>query len=735
MTWDTAKEAFLNESEELLEDMESSLLRLEQSPGDTDLINAIFRAAHTIKGTGGVFGFEDVEHFTHRVESVLDRVRNGELDVDDDLVAVLLSCCDHMGILVGVAVADQVVDEQTRQQGDTLHQSLQAYLRTDDDQACTTIAGQPDERVIVENARAVETGNWHLSVRFGKDVLRQGMDPLSFLRYLSKLGDIVHVTTVAEDLPPLEQMDPESCYLGYEVDFASDAEKVDIEQVFEFVREDCTLNILPPSASIERYLELIEALPESDSLIGEILVRGGALTPSELEEALAIQRSSMAVNGNAQPQSIGDVVVEQGMVHKEVVEAAAEKQQRDRAGLQHNKTLRVDTDKLDQLVNLVGELVIAGAGTSLIAQQLGNNPLIESISVMARLVEEIRDSALQLRMVQIGETFNRFQRVVRDVSRELGKDIRLEISGGETELDKTVVEKIGDPLMHLVRNAMDHGIESAEQRVASGKPANGTLRLNAYHDSGSIVIEVGDDGGGLARDRIEAKALEKGLINDPQSMSDQEIFRLIFEPGFSTAAQVSNLSGRGVGMDVVKKNIAALRGTVDIESMAGKGTTVMIRLPLTLAIIDGFLVGVDDASYVVPLDMVFECVEMTDAERAETRHHNYINLRGEVLPLLRLRDFFRMEDDKNVRENIVVVQSGNAKAGLVVNELLGEHQTVIKPLGKLFRNVKGLSGTTILGSGEVAMILDVPGLVQRVSECEGQLMKPGKSESLRAVVH
>lgn len=350
-------------------------------------------------------------------------------------------------------------------------------------------------------------------------------------------------------------------------------------------------------------------------------------------------------------------------------------------------------------------------------------------------MEEIRDSALTLRMVQIGETFNRFQRVVRDVSKELGKDIKLEINGADTELDKTVVEKIGDPLMHLVRNAMDHGIESAQARQAAGKPAQGKLQLNAYHDSGSIVIEVIDDGPGLSRDKIIAKAKEKGMSVDENTMSDNDIYRLIFEAGLSTADQVTNLSGRGVGMDVVKRNIESLRGTVDVHSEPGKGTTVSIRLPLTLAIIDGFLVGVGDSSYVIPLDLIHECIELSDDEQKEVAMQSYISLRGEVLPFLRLREFFKDNAKEKTRENIVVVKFGNQKAGFVVDELLGEFQTVIKPMSKILQKLKGISGATILGTGDVAVILDVPTLVQRATHLADMSHKVGKPGSDAPVLH
>ncbi|MDP2694159.1 MAG: chemotaxis protein CheA, partial [Gallionella sp.] len=392
--------------------------------------------------------------------------------------------------------------------------------------------------------------------------------------------------------------------------------------------------------------------------------------------------------------------------------------------------IRVDADKLDELINLVGELIIAGAGANLIAQRTGEADLLESTATMSRLVEEVRDSALKLRMVQIGGTFNRFQRVVRDVSKELGKDIELVISGAETELDKTVVEKIGDPLTHLVRNSMDHGIESAETRLANGKPAKGTLKLNAFHDAGSIVIEVSDDGGGLNTQRILNKAIERGLVNEGENLSDREIYNLIFEAGFSTAEKVSNLSGRGVGMDVVKRNITALRGTVNLDSEEGQGTKVRIRLPLTLAIIDGFLVGVGTSVYVVPLDMVVECIERA-AWQNSGGDGSYLNLRGEVLPYLRLREHFEVEGEAARRENVVVVRYGEHKVGLVVDRLLGEFQTVIKPLGKVFNQVSGIGGFTILGSGEVALILDVPGLMGQVA---GEKERGGQHhEAVRAL--
>lgn len=512
---------------------------------------------------------------------------------------------------------------------------------------------------------------WHLSLRFGADVFRNGMDPLSFLRYLETLGQLLHVTTLTDSIPAVDGWDPESCYLGFEIDLRSSASHAALNEVFDFVRDDCEVQI---------------------SVVDEPSDNSTAVDSEEVAE------------------------VEQGPTTAVQPRAAASGD----AKLRDGNYVRVNADKLDELINLVGELVIASAGASLLARSCNNDPLQEATSTVSGLVEEILDGALHLRMIPIGDTFNRFRRVVRDVSQELGKDIDLIINGAETELDKTVVEKIGDPLMHLLRNAMDHGIESADARRAAGKPTKGHLSLNAYHDSGSIVLEIADDGAGLNRERILAKAQERGLVASGAALTDQEIYNLIFEPGFSTAEAVTNLSGRGVGMDVVKRNITLLRGTVDLDSRPGEGTVVRIRLPLTLAIINGFLVGIDHCTYVIPLDMVQECIELDERQRQSSREQGYLDLRGEVLPLVDLRDHFSHEGPPARRQNVVVVRYAEHKAGLVVDDLLGEFQTVIKPLGKLFGALRGISGSTILGSGAVALILDIPALLNQIVQLEAR---------------
>ncbi|MBB3224246.1 two-component system chemotaxis sensor kinase CheA [Massilia umbonata] len=698
-------QTFIAESRELLEQMENALLAVAQD--GPEAVNAIFRAAHTIKGSAGMFGLDAVVDFTHVAESVLDKVRDGAVQVDDALVTLLLGCCDHIGHLVDAVEADTLdSDTVLVSAGAPLLAALQGYLDGGSAPAPARAASAPA-------AAAGSAEQWHISLRFGRDVLRNGMDPLSFIRYLGQMGTITGIATLADALPPAAQFDAESCYLGFEIGFLSSVDKAAIDGVFDFVRDDCQIRILPPENRIAEYLAWLDEVPEQRERLGEMLVRCGSVTAHELEQALAAQAAD-STGGAIVP--LGEILVGQGTVRPAVVEAALAKQRQapeGKAAPAESRSVRVDADKLDRLINLVGELIIAGAGANLIARRAQIPELLECTSTLSGLVEEVRDSALQLRMVKIGATFNRFVRVVRDVSHEIDKDIRLEVSGEDAELDKTVVEKIGDPLTHLVRNAMDHGIEPADVRLARGKPAQGTVALNAYHDSGSIVIEVSDDGGGLKRDRILAKAVERGLVEPGRVLSDKEIFGLIFEPGFSTAEQVTNLSGRGVGMDVVKRNIVALRGSVEIASTEGVGTTVTVRLPLTLAIINGFQVGVGKSVFVIPMDMVEECVEFRDdAER--TQSSDYIDLRGSPMPFVRLRERFALAGTPARRQSIVVVRYGSNRAGLVVDTLLGEFQTVIKPLGKVFAGARFLSGSSILGNGDVALILDMGALLAGV---------------------
>src|SRR5476649_2184314 len=499
MNLDDALQTFIAESRELLEDMENALLNVEHSDDQSDAIGAIFRAAHTIKGSAGLFSLDHIVAFTHVVESLLDEVRDGRVTLGEEMTVLLLSCCDFLsGLIDGLAAGETEANAHTSAAGDALVEQLKRHMSgghgahgasasSSAAAASSMVTAHASSHAPDLERMGGEQGakdHWHISLRFGPGVLQNGMDPIAFLRYLAKLGRIVGIATVPDALPAAEDMDAELCYLGFEIAFDSTADREAIAGVFEFVQDDCEIRIIPPHSKVSHYVDLIRALPEQAARLGEILVRCGSVTSHELEGALHQQSHPDNPHDEITPQ-------QQGSEQK----------------AQESRSIRVDSDKLDRLIDLVGELIIAGARANMIGQHIQNTELQECTSTLSGLVEEVRDAALELRMVKIGATFNRFQRVVHDVARELGKDIGLIVDGEDSELDKTVVEKIGDPLMHLVRNAMDHGIEPADVRVANGKPAKGMIKLNAFHESGSIVIEVSDDGGGLRKERILAKAI------------------------------------------------------------------------------------------------------------------------------------------------------------------------------------------------------------------------------------
>ncbi|MFG1606843.1 chemotaxis protein CheW [Actinoplanes sp. NPDC049265] len=686
-----ALDTFVTEARDLVQQLEDGFLELEADPAASETINTVFRAAHTLKGSSGLFGLSHMVEFTHVVETALGMVREGDLEVTPGLVSALLPCADHIGEIIEAVAGGQVqADADLVDAGAQLLAALRPFL--------PDAAGVAVERpaAVPEDAERV----WDLSLRFGPDCLRNGMDPLSFLRYLSTIGTVSRTTAVADALPDATEMDPETCYLSFTAELTTSSPKDEIEGVFEFVREDSEIRIAPAERQRETYVRAIRSMPENDR-VGDVLITSGAVTPLEMAEALRIQQEQSIVGGG-QPRPIGEILIEQGMAPREIVDAALKRQRKTaETRSQDTQTIRIDASRLDRLIDLVGELVIA---QSSIGIRGGGG---EAQGEVMRLVDEVRHSALALRMVPIGSTLRRFERVVRDVCLELGKEVALTITGGDAEMDKALVERISDPLLHLVRNSLDHGIEAPAERRKHGKAAQGTLRLNAYHDAGSIVIEVQDDGRGLDRERIFEKAVERGVIAAGTQLTDDDVYDLIFEPGFSTAETVSNLSGRGVGMDVVRRNVTALRGSIEVETTRGAGTTIRIRLPLTLAIIDGFLVGVGPSAFIVPLDRVTECVELPPGPRSR----ECMNLRGEVLPFIRLRDLFAIPGEPARRQNVVIVEQSGQRTGLVVDALLGELQTVIKPLGALFSRLQCISGSTVLGNGDIALILDVGPLV------------------------
>lgn len=689
--------AFISESSEQLESIESLLLQLEDEPGNHDLLGALFRCAHTVKGSAGIFGLDEVVAFTHHVETLLDRLRDGLVVLSPEMGTLLLQCNDQIRYLINLAQSGAQADGKAMATRDALESRLKAFsgdsgeIGRNGDGGNGSPPQAPSPTVdSVQSSQAAKLATWTISVRFLTDTFRNGMDPLAILNYVRGLGAITSIECQSTEIPALDSMDPESCYLGFDFELATDAGRDAIEAAFSFVREDCTLSMAAPLQAHEA------SVP--DATAATAAIGAGPLTVSG---DTAARTGEKAQASETRPEPVASRPAKPSGSGKEAAAPAGGEQ----------RFIRVQADRLDAVINLLGELVIAGAGAQMLARQSGLGSLVEANDQINSLIEEIRNGTLQLRMVPIGETFSRFRRVVRDTAAELGKDVQLEIVGGETELDKSVVERIADPLMHLVRNALDHGLETPDQREAVGKRRQGRLTLSAFHESGSIHIRIEDNGRGISRDKVLNRAWDRGFIERGVIPADADILKLIFEPGFSTAEQVTNLSGRGVGMDVVRRNIEALRGQVQINSIEGLGSTIEIRLPLTLAIIDGFLVGVGDSRFIFPLDAVVEVIE--DRQRAtelDAYGRGVVELRGQVLPMVCLRSLYGLESPPPARASVVVIRSGMERYGVLVDQLMGQHQTVIKPLGRLFQSLRGVSGSSILGNGEVALICDVASL-------------------------
>jgi len=689
---------FLVEGRELAEELERGLLKLDEGHdrNDPELINALFRAAHTIKGSAGIVGIDSLGRFTHRVESLLDRVRSGEPLLDDAMITQLLRCCDHINKLLDLAAAGDVEGRDLA----AVEGELLAGLDRSGTGAHSAVESPSNSGATPPSSG--QGNDFRLLALFGDDCLRHGMDPASALLYLASLARIDDTMVLGQLVPALDRLDAETCHLAIAIRGHCERLAV-IDEAFEFFREGSCLLLISDHDTPAQTHERLQRLRQraSDEQL-QPWRQAGFIQDTEWN---APQSPATAEARPASRGVEGTPGAEAAAPRGEPTSAPAA------AAAAPARFVRVPAPRLDELIQQVGELVIAGAGVDVLSRDTRNGRLQEAVESLMKLIDSIQSGALQLRMVPIGETFSRFQRVVRDVSRDLGKNIHLDIVGGDTELDKSMVERIGDPLMHLVRNAMDHGLETPTERVAAGKPEQGTLRLRAFHDSGNVVVEVSDDGRGLNTERIVAKAIERGIVSSAEGMNDHDIHQLIFEPGFSTAEQVTSLSGRGVGMDVVKRSIESLRGAITLNSRPGEGTLMQLRLPLTLAIIDGFMVGVDAARFILPLDMVVECIELPDGAMLPERP-KYLNLRGEVLPYICLRETFSIDAPMVRRPSVVVVRSGGTKTGLLVDSLHGEIQTVIKPMTGIFRHLRSICGTSILGTGDIALILDVHQLVQ-----------------------
>lgn len=693
---DAHRQAYKEEAYELLAELESSLLELEETPEDTDLIGRVFRAMHTIKGSGAMFGFDDIAGFTHEVETVFDMVRNGRITVTRDLVNLALKARD---LIKGMLDASDG-------EGDAVEvgatEAVIAGLRQLVPGVSTGSATEePSSPVLSPESKGEKAVTYRIRFMPSPDVTVNGTNPLLLLAELRQLGKCRVVAQMAR-IQCLEQINPEHCYLFWDVILTTKRGIDAIRDVFIFIEDDCDLKIdvIDDGGVLD--------VDADYKKLGFILVERGDLTMQDMEAILAKQKrfgELLVENGVVSPEKVTSALVEQ----QHVKEVRKERQTQESAS-----SIRVPAEKLDILVNLVGELVTVQARLSQTAAGRADALLVTIAEEVERLTNELRDTALNIRMLPIGTTFSKFKRLVRDLSVELGKDIEMTTEGAETELDKTVIEKLNDPLVHLIRNSIDHGIESPDERSAAGKPVQGTVHLTAVHSGDSVLITITDDGKGLDRDAIRAKGVERGLIPAAAELTDKEIFSLIFAPGFSTAKAVTSVSGRGVGMDVVKRAIDALRGTIDIQSERGKGTVITIKLPLTLAIIESLLVKIGSDCFVLPLSIVEECVELTREDVRNAHGRNLATVRDQIVPYIPLRERFLIRNEQPEIEQIVITQVGGTRVGFVVDHVIGEHQTVIKSLGKMYKDVRGLSGATILGDGSVALILDIPQLVREV---------------------
>lgn len=677
-------DVFREEAREHLASLEQALLELEIHPQDEVFINQSFRAMHTIKGSGGMFGFNDLSSFTHHLESAFEAVRRGQLEIGPEFVSLMLDAKDHIEDLLHNPITS--IEQQVHSQ--LLIRRLNEITPTDSFVEAAGSGLETEAKSELPNVFRIRfTPSWN--------TFTEGFDVVPILRELHACGEC-HITTLHKNLPTIYEMDPEKCYLSWDLTLVSQNALNSIRDTFIFVADEWKVEI--------EVADLSDQSLESDRL-GELLIGRGLISPEQLKAVLAKNRE------------VGVLLREQGLVTDDDVQAALNEQslirrtKETRGNSVVESVVKVPASRLDALMNLVGELVIVQARMNQIAHRRNDEDVIAVAEELDRLTTEMRDHTFSIRMLPIGTTFGRFRRLVRDLSSELHKKIILETQGAETELDKMVIDKLADPLVHLIRNSIDHGIELPEQREAAGKVAEGKVLLSAEHLDSKVVIRIADDGRGLDTEAIYRKALERGLVNANSKLSEEDIHQLIFEPGFSTAKVVSDISGRGVGLDVVRRSIHELGGKVTISSAAGKGTTFSIQLPMTLAIIEGLMVKVAGEHYVLPLGAVEECVEMLQGNDSRDHRRRLVQVRGTLIPYLHLREWFGAEGKSPNIEQVVITRMGEERFGFCVDEVIGQHQTVVKRLGKLYEGVTGFSGATILGDGNVALILDPTALM------------------------
>ncbi|MGA3130551.1 MAG: chemotaxis protein CheA [Terracidiphilus sp.] len=650
------KSSFREEAREILTELESALLELHEDRGNAELISRIFRGLHTIKGSGAMFGFERLAAFTHDLETAFDLVRNGRLEISPELIDLTLAALDQITAMLeedteGAAPADPAACA-----------SILASVRK-------LASIEEETKPAKKSAPAPPTTfagviqKWRVRFAPGPELMLCGAKPLLLLNELRQLGEL-SATADLDAVPPLSEIDPERCYVSWEMDLATAADREAIRDVFIFVEDACELSIEPAAGPAPASAETQS--PCEAEIMARALDEKRARLPG---------RRTYDTPDNA-------------------------------------SSLRVPAVKLDQFMDLVGELVTVQARLSELSSRRDDAEVTAVSEEVERLTSALRESSMNIRMMPIRATFEKFRRLVHDLARDLNKNVELTVEGADTELDKTVIEQLGDPLMHLIRNSMDHGIEPADDRAASGKSATATIHLAARHAGANVLVTVTDDGRGIDCDAVRQRAIERGLISAEAQLTESQIFALLFEPGFSTAKQVTDVSGRGVGMDVVRQRVEGLRGAVEVQSKPGQGTSVTLRLPLTMAIIDGLLVGVGDACFVLPLASTLECIELTREDIARANGKHIANVRGELVPYIRLREHFHVRSRAPQIEQIMLVATSEGRYGFVVDQVLGNCQTVIKSLGRFYRQVQVVSGATILGNGTVALILDPERLIQ-----------------------
>ncbi len=712
---------FLDEANDLLDKLEDYLLELEQNPQDMETISAVFRSMHTIKGSAGMFGFNKVSKFTHQAENTFDEVRNGRVFVSSELITLTLQARDHIRNMLSDEDSPEIQADSDR-----LVAEFQSYLLSHDVEKQNksaepeTTEENADETLTLEQfSEPVETlaasegpvdvdeeheeVTWRITFEPSLDVFINGTRPHALIAELADLGK-ASIYPYFRAIPSLEDIDPTKCYMSWEIILTTKKTQNDIKDVFIFLDDSSKVNV-------EKLFDGTQQT-EKPKRLGEILIEKNLITQEQIDDALGTQKP------------LGTILTEKNLVSKEDVNAALAEQKHIKEVNEkknqeiNSQTIKVNSEKLDKLIDLVGELVTFNARLTQLSSQMTNSPLQTLGEQGERLILELRDTTMDMRMLPIGTIFSRFRRLVRDLSSEMGKNIELVTEGAETELDKTVIEKLNDSLVHLIRNSVDHGVEKPEDRKAKGKPEKGTVKLCAQHAGAFVLITIEDDGAGLNFEKIRQKGIDRGLISANDELSENEIGELIFMPGFSTADKVTSVSGRGVGMDVVKRDITALGGTVSISSKQGEGTKFTLKLPLTLAIIEGILVKLGDFHYVIPLSNVVECLEFETLPIKKGKFCSAMKVRDEMLPFIDLRTFFGVEGDAPSIRQMVIVTDQNSRIGLVIDKVIGNYQTVIKPLGPLYQNAEGLSGATIMGDGSVALIIDVYKLSDIVRELD-----------------